>query len=166
MMFDHIGIVVKDLKASAELYGDILAPLGFRIVEEHWLAIDSGWVVISNGKPQSPFLVPGEGRPTFWRGNSIPAASPIHLCFAAPSREAVVRFHCSGLRGGARDNGAPGIRRPPFYCAFLIDFDGNNLEAGLYMGQPVGGEWERQAARAGCRCASVETKIKEKTRRG
>jgi catechol 2,3-dioxygenase-like lactoylglutathione lyase family enzyme len=35
MMFDHIGIVVKDLKASAELYGDILAPLGFRIVEEH-----------------------------------------------------------------------------------------------------------------------------------
>lgn len=131
-MFDHIGIVVKDLKASAELYAHMLAPLGFKIMEKHRLAADSGWVVISSGRPQSPFLVLGEGRPTFWTTEARVAASPLHLCFAAPSKEAVDRFHASGLRHGARDNGAPGIRRPPFYCGFLIDFDGNNLEAGLY----------------------------------
>jgi catechol 2,3-dioxygenase-like lactoylglutathione lyase family enzyme len=137
-MFDHVGIVVKDLRASARLYAYMLAPLGFRIVEKHRLEADSGWVVISTGKPQSPFLVLGEGRPTFWTGDAVAAASPVHLCFAAPSKEAVDRFHNSGLRQGARDNGPPGIRRPPFYCAFLIDFDGNNLEAGYCAGSPPG----------------------------
>jgi catechol 2,3-dioxygenase-like lactoylglutathione lyase family enzyme len=132
-MFDHIGVVVKDLKASARLYGHMLAPLGLKIVEKHRLAADSAWVVMSTGQPQSPFFVLAEGRPTFWPGDARPATSPVHLCFAAPSQEAVDRFHQSGLRHGATDNGAPGIRRPPFYCAFLIDLDGNNIEAGVYL---------------------------------
>lgn len=55
-MFDHIGIVAKDLKASAKLYANMLAPLGIRIVEKHRIAVDSAWVVLSTGKPQSPFL--------------------------------------------------------------------------------------------------------------
>ena len=62
-----------------------------------------------------------------------PAASPVHLCFSAPSAEAVDRFHALGLELGAKDNGHPGIRREPFYNAFLIDFDGNNIEAGVYL---------------------------------
>lgn len=133
-MFDHIGIVAKDLKASARLYAYMLAPLGIRIVEKHRLAADSGWVVLSTGKPQSPFFVIGEGRPTFWPENATAASSPLHLCFQAPSREAVDLFYEAGLKHGARDNGAPGIRREPFYCAFLIDLDGNNVEAGCYLG--------------------------------
>jgi hypothetical protein len=60
------------------------------------------------------------------------AASPVHLCFRAPSQEAVDRFHRAGLAQGATCNGAPGVRRVPFYCAFLIDYDGNNVEAGYY----------------------------------
>jgi catechol 2,3-dioxygenase-like lactoylglutathione lyase family enzyme len=132
-MFDHIGIVVKDLTASARLYAHMLAPLGIRIVEKHRLAVDSAWVVLSTGKPHSPFLVLGEGRPTFWSVNASVAASPVHLCFAAPSREAVDRFYEAGLLHGARDNGAPGVRRPPFHCAFLIDLEGNNVEAGCYL---------------------------------
>lgn len=132
-MFDHVGIVARDLKASARLYAHILAPLGIRIVEKHRLAPDSAWVVFSTGKPQSPFLVMGEGRPTFWPAGARVAASPVHLSFAAPSRRAVDRFHSAGLANGAHDNGGPGVRRTPFYCAFLIDFDGNNVEAGCYL---------------------------------
>lgn len=132
-MFDHIGIVVNDLKSSARLYARMLAPLGIRIVEKHRLAVDSGWVVFSSGRPQSPFFVLGEGRPSFWTDNNTVASSPIHLSFSAPSREAVDSFHAAGLEHGARDNGLPGIRRPPFYCAFLIDLDGNNVEVGCYL---------------------------------
>ncbi|MGY5776918.1 VOC family protein [Rhizobium sp. LEGMi135b] len=133
-MFDHIGIVARDLRASATLYAHMLAPLGIRIVEKHRLAVDSAWVVLSSGKPQSPFFVIAEGRPTFWTADATAGASPIHLCFSAPSREAVDRFHEAGLKHGARDNGPPGVRRAPFYCAFLIDLDGNNVEAGCYLG--------------------------------
>ena len=133
-MFDHVGIVAKDLEASAKLYEYMLAPLGVRIVEKHRIAVDSGWVVMSSGKPQSPFLVIGEGGPTFWTATATAAASPVHLCFSAPSREAVDRFYELGLQYGARDNGSPGVRRAPFYCAFLVDLDGNNVEAGVYLG--------------------------------
>jgi catechol 2,3-dioxygenase-like lactoylglutathione lyase family enzyme len=132
-MFDHIGIVAKDLDVSAGLYAEMLAPLGIRIFERHRLASDSAWVVFSTGQPASPFFVIAEGRPTFWTSAATPATSPIHLCFSAPSREAVDRFHAAGLLHGAHDNGAPGIRRPPFYCAFLLDPDGNNVEAGCYL---------------------------------
>ena len=132
-MFDHIGIVAKDLKASARLYAHMLAPLGIRIVEKHRLAADSAWVVLSTGKPQSPFMVIAEGRPTFWSASATAATAPVHLCLSAHSREAVDRFHEAGLLHGARCNGAPGIRRHPFYCAFLIDLDGNNVEAGCYL---------------------------------
>jgi catechol 2,3-dioxygenase-like lactoylglutathione lyase family enzyme len=132
-MFDHVGVVVSDLKRSADLYGQILAPLGFRILESHPRPGGEGWVVIGTGEPHTPFFVVAAGRPTFWTEKAQPATSPVHLCFTAPSREAVDRFHALGLQLGARDNGAPGIRREPFYDAFLIDFDGNNVEAGVYL---------------------------------
>jgi catechol 2,3-dioxygenase-like lactoylglutathione lyase family enzyme len=55
-----------------------------------------------------------------------------HLCFKAPSREAVDRFHAAGLKAGAKDNGKPGLRTdygPDYYGAFLLDGEGNNVEA-------------------------------------
>jgi catechol 2,3-dioxygenase-like lactoylglutathione lyase family enzyme len=131
-VFDHLGIVVADLRRSAELYGHMLAPLGYAILEQHRTGPDEGWVVISSGKPQSPFFVLAAGRPSFWNEDARPSTSPVHLCFTAPSREAVDAFHASGLEHGALDNGAPGVRREPFYDAFLLDFDGNNIEAGVY----------------------------------
>jgi catechol 2,3-dioxygenase-like lactoylglutathione lyase family enzyme len=132
-MFDHVGIVVSDLKRSAELYAHMLEPLGLRIVEKHETGPNEGWVVISSGEPASPFFVIAGGRPSFWRDKAAAGTSPVHLCFTAPSRVAVDRFHRSGLEHGAVDNGSPGVRRPPFYCAFLLDPDGNNIEAGVYV---------------------------------
>jgi catechol 2,3-dioxygenase-like lactoylglutathione lyase family enzyme len=124
---------VKDLRASATLYARMLAPLGLKIVEKHRTGPGEGWVVISSAEPAAPFFVIGAGRPSFWREDSAVDMSPVHLCFRAASRDAVDCFHRAGLENGATCNGAPGIRRHPFYCAFLIDLDGNNVEAGCYL---------------------------------
>jgi catechol 2,3-dioxygenase-like lactoylglutathione lyase family enzyme len=132
-MFDHVGIVVRDLEKSAHLYAQMLGPLGFKILEKHSTGPGEGWVVASNGEPFAPFFVIAAGRPSFWTRESTAAKSPIHLCFTAPSRAAVDQFHSAGLSHGATCNGAPGVRRPPFYCAFLFDLDGNNVEAGCYL---------------------------------
>jgi catechol 2,3-dioxygenase-like lactoylglutathione lyase family enzyme len=54
------------------------------------------------------------------------------VAFRAPTRAAVARFHAAGLRAGGRDNGGPGPRPdygPTYYAAFLVDPDGNNVEA-------------------------------------
>jgi hypothetical protein len=72
------------------------------------------------------------GRPSFWLGDAEPGKSPAHFAFKATSRGAVEAFHVAGLAAGARNNGDPGVRRGRYYCAFLIDLDGNNIEAGVY----------------------------------
>lgn len=132
-MFDHVGVVVSDRDKGWSFYERLLAPLGIRAMEKYPRPNGEGWMVMSTGAHQSPFFVVAAGKPSFWTASNRPAQSPIHLCFTAPSKEAVDRFHAIGLELGAKDNGAPGIRRQPFYCAFLIDLDGNNVEAGVYL---------------------------------
>jgi catechol 2,3-dioxygenase-like lactoylglutathione lyase family enzyme len=57
--------------------------------------------------------------------------SRIHLALQTESRDQVARFHAAALAAGGRDNGAPGERRyhPGYYAAFVLDPDGNNIEA-------------------------------------
>jgi predicted lactoylglutathione lyase len=58
--------------------------------------------------------------------------SAAHIAFVAPDRKAVDAFHKAGLKAGGKDNGAPGLRAdysPKYYAAFIIDADGNNVEA-------------------------------------
>jgi catechol 2,3-dioxygenase-like lactoylglutathione lyase family enzyme len=131
-MFDHIGVVFSDLERGRELYVAVLGEIGIRLLEDHTQPDGTGWLVLGTGEPESPFFVVAAGRPSFWPAGAAAAASPVHLAFRAPSREAVDRFHTTGMRHGATDNGAPGVRRGRYYCAFLIDFDGNNVEAGVY----------------------------------
>ncbi len=60
------------------------------------------------------------------------ACGDAHVALRAASRAAVDRFHAAGLKAGAKDNGAPGLRTdyaPDYYAAFLLDADGNNVEA-------------------------------------
>src|SRR5689334_20743687 len=62
---------------------------------------------------------------------------PIHVALRAPSKEAVHQFHSAALKAGAKDNGPPGFRREygdDYYAAFVLDFDGNNIEA-CYFGE-------------------------------
>ncbi|HEU4664142.1 MAG TPA: VOC family protein [Dokdonella sp.] len=113
-MYDHLGLKVKDLGASARFYRAVLSPLG-HVAD----ASGSGF-----GPPDAPGL---------WLYEHAQGASGgMHVAFSAASRAAVDRFHAEGLAHGARDNGAPGLRQdyaPNYYAAFLLDPDGNNVEA-------------------------------------
>ena len=125
-MFDHFGFVVRDLAKSLRFYEACLAPLGLKIAERH-----GNEAVIFSGEVEFPFIWIGTPKPQFWREEHGAARSPFHLAFSAPSREAVVAFHEAGLRHEGRDNGAPGARGSDYYAAYLLDPDGNNIEAGV-----------------------------------
>ncbi|HZF16682.1 MAG TPA: VOC family protein [Steroidobacteraceae bacterium] len=114
-MYDHIGLKVKDLDASVRFYEHALGALGHVICSRD----DSG-----------AGLGP-KGAPALWLGRGS-AGPGIHIAFQAANRAAVERFHRDGLKAGGRDNGQPGPRTdysPTYYAAFLIDPDGNNVEA-------------------------------------
>lgn len=116
-MYDHVGLKVKDIDASVRFYGAALAPLGY--------------VLCSRDDSGAGFGPKGE--PALWLYAAKGSASPgVHVAFRAPNRAAVDRFHASGLQAGARDHGRPGLRAdysPTYYAAFLLDPDGNNVEA-------------------------------------
>jgi len=100
-------------------------------LEDHTKADGTGWLVFGSGASE-PFFVVAAGRPSFWSTLNSAGSSPAHIAFRAPSREAVDRFHAVGLQCGARNNGDPAVRRGSYYSAFLIDLDGNNIEAGVH----------------------------------
>jgi catechol 2,3-dioxygenase-like lactoylglutathione lyase family enzyme len=131
-MFDHVGIVFRNLKSSGSFYNRVLEQIGVRLLEDHTQPDGTGWLVFGSGASEAPFFVVAAGRPSFWSAPSTAACSPAHIAFRAPSREAVDRFHAVGLQCGATNNGDPGVRRGRYYSAFLIDLDGNNVEAGVY----------------------------------
>lgn len=131
-MFDHLGVVCRDLAIAGAFYRAVLEPLGIRLTEDHTAADGTGWLVFSTGDAEAAFFVVAAGRPTFWTDAHEAARSPVHFAFKAPSRAAVDAFHRAGLAAGAKNNGDPGTLRGRYYCAFLIDPDGNNIEAGVY----------------------------------
>ncbi len=84
----------------------------------------------------------GEGEDFFWADELFVSSKDsraaqgaitgrVHFAFQAKSREAVERFHSAALSAGGKDNGKPGERpyHPGYYAAFIIDPDGNNIEA-------------------------------------
>ena len=74
-----------------------------------------------------------DGKPYFWINEQRqPATTNVHVAFAAPDRATVDAFHEAALAAGGTDNGGPGIREiyhPSYYGAFVLDPDGNNIEA-------------------------------------
>lgn len=114
-MFDHIGLRVKNLEKAAAFYQAILGPLGH--------------VAGSAGEGYAGFGP--EGKPSLWLHKDAKGGG-CHVCFKAESRAAVDKFHAAGIKAGGKDNGAPGLRLdygPTYYGAFVIDADGNNVEA-------------------------------------
>jgi catechol 2,3-dioxygenase-like lactoylglutathione lyase family enzyme len=119
-MFDHIGLKVRDFATSVAFYESILAPLGH-------VAGSTGPGYAGFGPADAPALWIYQGA-----GQRLAGA---HVALRAPDRAAVDRFHVYGLAAGGRDNGAPGLRPdygPTYYAAFLLDPEGNNVEAVCY----------------------------------
>lgn len=120
-LIDHIQLVVGDLPASRRFYGAIFDALGVPIGGE---AEDYFWadeLFVSTADSAA-----AQGRLT----------GRHHLAFQAADRAQVEAFHADGLAAGGTDNGAPGERpyHPGYYAAFLLDPDGNNIEA-VYHGE-------------------------------
>lgn len=129
-MFDHIGIFVSNFEKSAALFEECLAPLGIRVLERQpeWNAL------ILAGESDVPFLwIGGIANGGDYHGTPLQREQirPAHLAFRAPSKEAVEEFHRIGLSRGARCNGAPEDCGNGYFAAYLLDFDGNNIEAGI-----------------------------------
>lgn len=117
-MFDHLGLKVANLEASVRFYTAALASLGH---------------VLASCNEASAGIGP-KGEPALWLYASEAAKrrGGVHLAFRAPDRAAVDAFHARGLGAGGKENGAPGVRSaysPTYYAAFLVDPDGNNVEA-------------------------------------
>ena len=124
-MIHHLGLVVSDFVRSTALYDACLNPLGIRRIET-----DLDWAIWG---PESgmPFIWIGSEIPSYWKDTHQAGQAPIHIALSASSREAVDRFYAGALEHGAEDNGPPGPRtgHGNYYSAFIIDLDGNNIEA-------------------------------------
>ena len=119
VVIDHVSIGVSDLPRSIAFYTRALAPLGF---EPRGPWREDG--------PEMSFGV--KGADDFAISLDYPVGAPVHVCFAADSREQVDAFHAAALAAGGRDNGAPGLRpeySEGYYGAFVLDPDGHNIEA-------------------------------------
>jgi catechol 2,3-dioxygenase-like lactoylglutathione lyase family enzyme len=119
-MLDHVSIGVRDFARAQRFYDAVLATLGYR-------ALHAG----------DGYAGYGQHNPAFWVLTSaapVPAddRSGLHICFQAPSRQAVDAFHAAALAAGGTDNGKPGPRPdygPTYYAAFAKDLDGYRIEA-------------------------------------
>jgi catechol 2,3-dioxygenase-like lactoylglutathione lyase family enzyme len=116
-MIDHTGIGVADMVRSAAFYDATLKPLGMRRAMQMPENIGTDGVGY------------GFDFPVFWIDRFHPHSVRQHTAFAARNRGQVDAFHAAAVAAGGTDNGAPGQRRPNYYAAFVLDPDGNNMEA-------------------------------------
>lgn len=125
-MIDHIILTVSDFEASRAFYRAALGPLGYDVVMEFGRGCGFGV----------------EGAPDFWIHQADPVRPPIHVAFASADRAGVDRFYDSAMAAGGVDNGPPGLRphyHPNYYGAFVLDPDGNNIEAVCHRPSADGG---------------------------
>jgi catechol 2,3-dioxygenase-like lactoylglutathione lyase family enzyme len=126
-MIDHIGFSVSDYPRAKAFYEKALAPLGYVLIME----VQQG----ANGAPAAGFGA--GGKPDFWIGGEGGLNKPVHIAITAKDRPAVDAFYKAALAAGAKDNGPPGLRphyHPNYYGAFVLDFDGHNIEAVCHAG--------------------------------
>jgi catechol 2,3-dioxygenase-like lactoylglutathione lyase family enzyme len=121
-MIDHTGIAVRSFDQARAFYDRALAPLGASLLmmvpPEHTGGVKVG----GYGR---------DGKPCFWLHEGS-HQDTIHVAFVARDRREVDAFHAAALAAGGKDNGAPGLRphyHPNYYGAFVLDPDGNNIEA-------------------------------------
>ena len=119
-MIDHISVGVSDLDRSAKFYEATLAPLGLTCLVIRPATVGFGkaypefWINLRAGQPP---VSPESGR---------------HICLRGKTTAEVDAFHAAALAAGGASDGAPGLRphdRVSYYAAFIVDPDGNRIEA-------------------------------------
>jgi catechol 2,3-dioxygenase-like lactoylglutathione lyase family enzyme len=121
-LIDHVGLTVHDYRLSKAFYEKALAPLGVTLLMEFAEAA-AGFG--TTGRPS--FFIEAYGEPV--RGR-------LHIALRAETRAQVDAFHSAALEAGGTDNGRPGIRaqyHPDYYGAYVLDPDGNNIEAVCHL---------------------------------
>jgi catechol 2,3-dioxygenase-like lactoylglutathione lyase family enzyme len=115
-LIDHVHLVVRDLAASKRFYSAVFEALGVPLGSEGPGFFWTDELFVSSA--DSPAAA----------GN---LTGRHHLAFQARDRASVERFHQAAVSAGGKDNGPPGPRKyhPGYYAAFVLDPDGNNIEA-------------------------------------
>lgn len=114
-MLDHVSLNISDIERSKAFYLKALAPLGYSIFRESETHVGFG-----------------TDRPDFWISQRGRPATEVHVSFRSPDRATVDAFYQAALAAGGTDNGPPGLRphyHEQYYGAFVLDPDGNNVEA-------------------------------------
>ena len=116
-MIAHTTLTVSDYRKSKAFFAKALAPLGYTNNME-----DGDAAGFNDGKNTD-----------FWIGKKA-SVIPLHVAFEAHSAEQARAFHKAAVAAGGKDNGKPGYRDywPGYYAAFVLDPDGNNVEAVWY----------------------------------
>ena len=130
-MIEHVSVRCSDSKRSRKFYEAVLKPLGY----------------VCDMKYGDSFGFKDDaGRHDFWVTPGK-VGTPTHLAFHASSKKAIEGFHAAALKAGAKDNGEPGPREGyAAYAAFVIDRDGNNVEAVIWEGEPAAAGAKRSSA--------------------
>ena len=121
-MIEHVSVPVTDYKKSKKFYVAALKPVGY--------------VLYRDFPPDAAGFFEG-GSTSFWIVEKKKKVQPIHVAVRGQSKKAVQAFHAAALKAGGKDNGKPGFRREygdDYYAAFILDPDGNNIEA-CYFGE-------------------------------
>jgi catechol 2,3-dioxygenase-like lactoylglutathione lyase family enzyme len=122
-MLDHIGVSTSDYAGAKAFYTHAFAPLGLSLLMEVTKEQTGAEAHAGFGRDDKAF---------FWIGTGDKPKGGLHIAFAAATRAQVDAFHAAAIAAGGQDNGKPGLRphyHAHYYGAFVIDPDGNNIEA-------------------------------------
>ena len=125
-MIDHITIKVSNLEKSAMFYEKMLAPLGYK----RFAGDFDGAAGFGKDHHEDD-----SGHLWMFDEGNLKTISEVHIAFSAKDVEMVKAFYKAGMEAGGKDNGAPGKRAygDHYYGAFVLDPDGNNVEATCYV---------------------------------
>jgi len=129
-MIDHLSTYSSNYPLTLQFYSRVFLPLGYRLLDE----------IVSDDDLDFPTrrcaVFGSQNKGVFWVIESLEVATPRHVAFSAPDRESVQAFYRIAIENGAKPNGEPGLRphyHADYYASFVIDPDGNDIEAVCHL---------------------------------